>query len=363
MKTIYLLDSKTIDYKYIKDWQNNIEDMLVNHIQRNGIQKKVVTLYDVDLNGLALIDDTPLTYKDIISQQTKMMEKITRMFETGQIKDRDHFVFFDAWNPIIFQIKYLAVAFRMKVIIHGFWHMGSFNKTSYLYFTTDRTWLRNTEKALVAAIDHNYYDTDYHYGLIKALFKSLGPRNMINAQSKMIKAGPPMEHVLQYAKEFEGTKKRDMIVFPDRAVPHRQLAIFKELQLALPQYEWVCVHERALNKQQYHGILASAKYIFSADTTDSACISSYEAIMHKCIPMVPNRLNFTEVVPDKWRYPSEWTLDYAAYTLHYNEIIDYIKDRMENYDKYSVGIEEVGKELSKNYFNISNFKELMFLYK
>ena len=35
---------------------------------------------------------------------------------------------------------------------------------------------------------------------------------------------------------------------------------------------------------------------------------------------------------------------------------------MDNYDKYSEGIEDIGKELTNKYYNISAFKETIFKY-
>jgi hypothetical protein len=65
-------------------------------------------------------------------------------------------------------------------------------------------------------------------------------------------------------------------------------------------------------------------------------------------------------VPEKWRYPSEWTLSYVNYTEHYQEIIEYIKDRMENYDIYKEGIEEWASYLDDNYYNVEAMKRIIF---
>jgi len=363
MKTIFIIDSNTIDFKYLKIWQRELEDAISDYILQNGLNCKVSTIYGTELNGLSLINDSPLTFKSIIDHQAFCTNQFTELFSTGKVRDNDIFVFMDAWNPAIFQLKYLSVAYQKQIYIHGFWQNGSFNKTHYLYWSQKRTWLKNIERALVSAIDNNYFDNEYHFNMIRSShFKTLGMKNMINAQDKISFAGPPMERAVEYANEFKDVPKRNMIVFPDRAKESNQLIIFKELQRALPQYEWIVVHERALNEEQYYGTLAAAKYIFSADQIDSSTTSAYEAIINKCIPIVPDRLNFTHIVPDKWRYPSEWTKDYSTYTLHYNDLIEYIKDRMENYDKYSEGIEDIGKELTNKYYNISAFKDMIYKY-
>ena len=69
MKTIFIIDSKTIDLKYIRNWQNNIQNTLEDYIHQKGLKYVVQTIYDIQPNPLTIIDDTPLTFKDIINQQ------------------------------------------------------------------------------------------------------------------------------------------------------------------------------------------------------------------------------------------------------------------------------------------------------
>lgn len=360
MKTIYILDSKSIDLKYIRNWQNNIQNILEDYIIEKSLKYKVVTLYDIEPNQLTIIDNRPLTFLDIVEQQTNHTSKFIDLFSRKKVNIGDHFIFMDAWNPAIYQLRYLSTVYRIPVWIHGFWQLGSFNKTSYLSFSKSLTWQRNTERSFVAAINHNYYDSEMHYTQLRTLFKTLGARNLLRSPNRIHRCGPPMEHVRDYTKQFAGTKKRDMILFADKGTVDKQMIIFRELQRALPQFEWVCIEDKMPNENQYHGLLASAKYVLILDLIDSSSTTAFEAIMHGAIPLAPDRLNFKEIVPDKWRYPSEWTLSYVNYTEHYSEIIEYIKDRMDNYNKYKVGIEEWANHLDKHYYNVDVMKRIIF---
>jgi hypothetical protein len=360
MKTIFIIDSKTIDLKYIRNWQNNIQNTLEDYIQQKGSKYVVQTIYDIQPNPLTIIDDTPLTFKDIINQQASQSSRFAELFYNKKVSQGDHFIFMDAWNPAIFQLKYLSTVYRVPIWIHGFWQMGSFNKTSYLSFAKTLIWQKHAERALFAAINYNYYDSDYHLDMLKTNFKTIAAKKLFNAPNRIHKSGPPMEHVRDYAKQYKGTLKRNMILFADRGTVDRQLIIFRELQRALPQYEWVCIEDKMPNETQYHGLLASSKYVFISDLIDSSSVTAFEAIMHGAIPLAPNRLNFTEIVPEKWRYPSEWTLSYVNYTEHYTQIIEYIKDKMENYDTYKEGIEEWALHLDTNYYRIDEMKRIIF---
>jgi len=360
MKTIYIFDSKTIDLKYIRNWQNNLCNILEDYIVRHNLKYQVKTYYDVNVNGMSIIDNTPLTFSDIIKQQAEQANIFADLFYNKSVNIGDHFIFMDAWNPAIIQLKYLSVVYRIPIWVHGFWQLGSFNKTSYISFAKTITWQKNAERSLVSAINYNYYYSDEHFKMIKGLFKTLGGKNLINSELKIQKAGPPMEHVRDYVKEYQGTMKRDMILFADKGTIDRTMIIFRELQRALPQYEWVCIEDKMPNEKQYHGLLASAKYVLITDLIDSASTTAFEAIMHGAIPLAPDRLNFKEIVPEQWRYPSEWTLSYINYTEHYTTIMEYIKDRMENYNKYKVGLEDWAKHLDNNYYNVEAMKRIIF---
>jgi hypothetical protein len=155
MKTVYLIDSNTIDFKYLKIWQREINNAISDYILQNGLDCKVSTIYGTELKGLSLIDDSPLTFKSIVDHQAFCTNQFTELFSLNKIQNNDIFIFFDAWNPAIFQLKYLSVAYQKQIFIHAFWQNGSFNKTHYLYWSQNRTWLKNIERSFVAAIDNN----------------------------------------------------------------------------------------------------------------------------------------------------------------------------------------------------------------
>jgi hypothetical protein len=50
MKTIYIIDSRTIDLKYIRNWQNNLQNILEDYIQQKSLKFEVKTFYDVEPN-------------------------------------------------------------------------------------------------------------------------------------------------------------------------------------------------------------------------------------------------------------------------------------------------------------------------
>ena len=108
--------------------------------------------------------------------------------------------------------------------------------------------------------------------------------------------------------------KRDLILFPHRVAPEKQVEIFRDLKHQLPQYEFVVCQDQQLTKNEYHNLLGEAKLVFSANLQETLGISWYEGALVDAIPMVPDRLSYSEMAMEDFKYPSEWTESFDAYT-------------------------------------------------
>ena len=58
-----------------------------------------------------------------------------------------------------------------------------------------------------------------------------------------------------------------------------------------------------MTKDEYHNILGEAKIVFSANLQETLGISAYEGALVGAIPMVPDRLSYTEMYDDDFKYP------------------------------------------------------------
>ena len=145
--------------------------------------------------------------------------------------------------------------------------------------------------------------------------------------------------------------KRDLILFPHRIAPEKQVDIFRDLAEQLPEYEFVICQERELTKNEYHNLLGEAKMVFSANLQETLGISWYEGALVDAIPMVPDRLSYSEMAVPEFLYPSLWTEDYSSYRQHRGEVVAKIRDYMENYDDYLVSLDKQRTILNKEYFS------------
>ena len=56
---------------------------------------------------------------------------------------------------------------------------------------------------------------------------------------KFNRVGWPMEYMHDTLSSYKGMQKRNLILFPHRIAPEKQLDIFLDLKERLPQYEFV----------------------------------------------------------------------------------------------------------------------------
>jgi hypothetical protein len=159
-----------------------------------------------------------------------------------------------------------------------------------------------------------------------------------------------MEYMPTTISPFK-TEKRDLILFPHRIAPEKQVEIFKELAAALPQYEWIVCQEQNLTKEAYHTLLGEAKLVFSANLQETLGISMYEGALVDAIPMVPDRLSYKEMYAEIWKYPSEWTESYSSFLHNKQALCDKIVEFMTDYDEYAKLVPQQARSLHHDFFS------------
>ena len=175
--------------------------------------------------------------------------------------------------------------------------------------------------------------------------------------ASIIRTGWPMEYMPAMFEPFKAIPKRDLIVFPHRLAPEKQVEIFRDLQASMPEYEWIVCQDTPLNKIQYHMLLASAKMVFSANLQETLGISCYEGALVGAVPFVPDRLSYSEMYDDVFKYPSEWTESWDSYIKHKDSLMALIVAHMENYEQNLSKIQQQADSLTKNFFSATTLLE------
>jgi hypothetical protein len=195
--------------------------------------------------------------------------------------------------------------------------------------------------------DDNFFASDFHIDM----FTDVMMEDYSIDYDKIHRVGWPMEYLKNSLDSYKGMEKRDLILFPHRVAPEKQVDIFRDLAMRLPQYEFVVCQEQQLTKNEYHNLLGEAKIVFSANLQETLGISWYEGALVDAIPMVPDRLSYAEMALPEFKYPSEWTEDYDAYLHHKDKIIAQIVNYMENFTDLQVSLEKQRTKLNKEFFS------------
>ena len=109
--------------------------------------------------------------------------------------------------------------------------------------------------------------------------------------------------------------------------------------------------DQQLTKNEYHNLLGEAKLVFSANLQETLGISWYEGAVVDAIPMVPDRLSYSEMAYDTFKYPSYWTESFEAYEAYRPEVCGKIMQYMDNYDKFLPQLRKQTRDLGDNFFS------------
>ena len=340
--TIYIVDIEAVDTRYTKQWKEYLPKQL-----RHATNNEVIVISGGE-TPQATTPGAFLNFGGTNVYKSKQLEQIGEMFCEGKVKTGDYFLYTDAWNPTVIQLRYMAELLGVDIRIGGLWHAGSYDPQDFLgRLIGDKPWVRHAEMSMYECYDDNFYATDFHIDL----FTDTMMDNYDVDMDKAIKVGWPMEYLKDSLIQYTGMEKRDLILFPHRVAPEKQVDIFRDLAEQLPEYEFVVCQERSLTKNEYHNLLGEAKMVFSANLQETLGISWYEGALVDAIPMVPDRLSYSEMAVPEFTYPSKWTEDYSSYRQHRGELVAKIRDYMENYDDYLVSLEKQRTKLNKEFFS------------
>lgn len=350
--TVYIVDLESIPTRYTCEWKTHLPEL----IRKNGHKVEVISGPD-DLPN----NTTPgmfLNFAATNIYKASQVEKFSRLFSDGKIKDGDYFLFADAWHPGVINLKYMAELLGIQIKIGGCWHAGSYDPQDGLgRLIGDAPWVKFAEKSFFEAFDHNYFATDFHIKMFcNNLLHVMMPQSIegFKESGKIVRTGWPMEYMEETLAPYKNLPKRDLILFPHRIAPEKQIEIFRDLAHWLPDYEFIVCQDHQLTKHEYHTLLGEAKIVFSANLQETLGISCYEGAILDCIPLVPDRLSYREMYQDNFKYPSDWTENFKSYELHRADLCKTIFEDIETYDIRRPYIAKQAKNLTERFFSATN---------
>lgn len=341
--TVYLVDLEAVETRYTAQWKAHLPSQMMSA----GLDIVVISGGDVPQTT------TPgafLNFAGTNSYKSQQMLKIAELFAAGQVNDGDYFLYTDAWNPTVIQLRYMAELLGINIRIGGLWHAGSYDPQDFLgRMVGDVPWVRNAESSMFHCYDHNFFATMFHVDLMaRELFGVDEPeagQALMDWYPTVKIVGWPMEYLREELAAHANTPKRDKIIFPHRLAPEKQLEIFRDLAASMPEYEWFVAQEHKLTKKEYHQHLAESRIVFSANLQETLGISMYEGAIVGTFPLVPDRLSYSEM----WsmNYPSEWTKSMSSYREHKPQLMQKIRQLMSTNKRLDLHAQDMAKETER----------------
>jgi glycosyltransferase involved in cell wall biosynthesis len=352
--TVFLVDLESVETRYTGEWKRHVPDLL----RTRGHDVQIIS-GPSDIPS-ATTPGAFLNFGGTNIYKASQVEQLGRLFCSGSVKSGDHFLFTDAWHPGIVNLKYMSELLGIPVTTHGLWHAGSYDPQDFLgRLVGNKPWVRHAEKSFFHAFDHNYFATKFHIDMFHhnllndSVFANPWEEEekaYILDSGKCVRTGWPMEYMADTLSVYKAMPKRNLILFPHRIAPEKQVEIFRDLAVHLPQYEFVVCQDQQLTKHEYHTLLGQAKMVFSANLQETLGISCYEGTVVDAIPMVPDRLSYSEMYHDIFKYPSKWTKDYSSYTVYRSELCREIINHMDYYETRITTIQKQSKDLHDKFF-------------
>ena len=358
MANVFLIDLESVENRYTIEWKSRVPNLLSKAGYNVQILSGPTDIPNATTPGAFLNFGGTNIYK------SAQVEQMGRLFCSGSVRPGDHFLFTDAWHPGIINLKYMSELLGIPVVTHGLWHAGSYDPQDFLgRLVGNKPWVRHAEKSFFHAFDHNYFATDFHIdmfhhnlindGMVENTWEEQDRADMIKS-GKYVRTGWPMDYMSRILESYKRMPKRNLILFPHRIAPEKQVEIFRDLKEQLPQYEFVVCQDQELTKNEYHNLLGEAKIVFSCSLQETLGIGCYEGAIVDAIPMVPDRLSYSEMYLDTFKYPSKWTEDYNSYTAYRPDLCRRIVEHIDNYETRLPKLREQADNLTQHFFSATN---------
>lgn len=351
-KNLRIVDLEYIESRYTAQWKTLLPLHLKHHLQE----------YDVSV--IAGTEEIPpattpgafLNFGGTSVYKATQIEKIGRLFCDGSIKNGDVFLFTDFWHPGVIFVRYMSDLLKIHVKIHGLIHAGSYDPNDFLGRVEDKTWLKSTEEAMFHCFDYVWFATQSHIDLFLKTYPQF-------ENSEKIKTTGWYFDFMNSAikQDIKGIEKENIIVFPHRIAPEKQLWTFKMLEQALPEYQFIVAQEKNLTKKEYHQLLGRAKIVWSASLQETLGISTcIEGPLAGCYVLAPDHLSYSEIFEGhSFLYNHRLILSEENFKKSLGAFVSVIRVIMNDFDLVKPEIQRYNELRLPKYASFKNFLTFM----
>lgn len=283
--------------------------------------------------------------------KAQQLVEICEWFYENKVMPGDTFLFHDGWFPGVEMLAYMRNMLKIDFQICAIFHAGTYDIWDRTARSGMTKWASNLEDSWFKLYDKIFVATNYH--------KELICKKRYADELKIFVTGLPFYRRKDWK---ENPKKENIIVFPHRLDEEKQPELFDKLKKDLadefPQWRWIKSKDICQTKDEYYQLLRKSKIAVSFAMQETWGIAMQEAVMAGCVPLVPNRLSYPEVINDRsFRYDTEITdkaKEYMTMCSRDNDV--YLnKEVMSRVKALQHDIIYKGKEAIPNMLNIMGY--------
>lgn len=326
---LYLITLEDLETRYTSQWRRWI---------KNDLTEAGIDYYEIDgdiktnISGVNFLNpNTSNIYK------SEQIIKLSKLFADSKIKKNDKFLFYDAWHYGIIALRYMSILNNIPIKIYGMWHAGSYDSHDLLGQNDKAGTLLSFESSLVDNLDKSFVASEFH--------KRLMQFNLNVLKRKIFVTGFPYNFDELDKYKIPYSEKENIVVFPHRLSKEKKPELLKEIEKRIKGKVIFCQEEN-LSKNEYHKILAKSKIVFSASLQETWGIGIFEALYLGNIPVIPDRLSYSEMYFNCFKYPE---INECV-----SDLTSIINDRFENYNRYIDDMKNNIKFLKKHNCTFEN---------
>lgn len=287
---IHIVDHYDFASKHIEHWRKLVPD----YLKSNGYKVSVFNGASTSLGGVSVVGD--IHYK--ASQFSKMYDGILR----GNFSNGDIVIFANAWNINVLNFRLIAQYLGLDLKFIGVWMDGVFDPNSKLWYNmygTDKKWIKLLEKSLYRSYNMNFFITPTQKNRFHMTHQLKTDKN-----STM---GGMLYDIMEIRNKYDCSTKEDIIFVPHSIVTDDQRDMISALRRYLTDFKFVCCYELKLTNEEYYHTMARSKCIFAVGAYETDPTYIYEGMEFGCIPVVPTRSVYVDVVPDRYHYDEKFS--------------------------------------------------------
>tara|TARA_R100000655_G_scaffold109929_1_gene166415 strand:+ start:9112 stop:10089 length:978 start_codon:yes stop_codon:yes gene_type:complete len=291
MQRIIYLPLEHIDMRYTV----YLDRIITDYLDKNNYD--YIKVYP-NIEKREIKDGSFLDAPTTIEFKSKQIAEISKMYYNNTIRDGDIIFTSDIWFPGIESIAYLNYFTKKNVKLRGFLHAGSFTDTDFV--RDMERWAKNFEDMVFDITDKVFVASNF-------IKNDVIKKRIIN-EDKLIVTGLPLDKD-NYIK-YRQNAKENIVIFNGRNVDEKQPWLFDELEKKVVQrygqaikgFKFINTHKNNYSKDDYYELLGKSKVVVSFALQENFGIGINEAVELGCIPILPNRLVYTEFYSKEYLY-------------------------------------------------------------